>query len=107
MPPRTGTTETVLNEPPPGLPRSLCGRLRIGLLALAVAGAVPVAGAVHEAHPDDEPCAVCQLRTDPVAELRVTAPAAYGTPEPLPETPVSRQIASGRIGGLGARAPPA
>ena len=88
---------------------SLGWRTWIAVLAIALAGAAPVAAVWHGDYVDDQDCcAVCQVRHQPAAELSVSPDVGPADAAELIE-PFSGddRPASDRFSRLPARAPPA
>lgn len=89
--------------------RSLGWRAWIAVLAIALTGGASVAAVWHGDYVGDQDCcAVCQIRHQPVAELSVNpdvGPAAAA--EPIEPLSGDDRTASDRFSRLPARAPPA
>ncbi|MDE2711978.1 MAG: hypothetical protein F4Y71_00065 [Acidobacteria bacterium] len=88
--------------------RSLGWSAWIALLVLAVGGAAAAEVFGHEEHAGDEPCAVCQLTDQPVAELSGSLQTGFAdAADRFEQAPEAVRIPSRRYLRQPARAPPA
>ena len=80
----------------------------IAVLAIALVSAAFAATVWHGDHADDQDCAVCQIRHQPVAELSVNLEVGPADAADLIEQiPADNRAAPDRFSRLPARAPPA